>query len=392
MTGIAATALVIPMVLGGVSSVHAQTMTANSQPQATTGTVQPQSQTGTTQSQSQNGQNSQSGQNGQAGNSSSNSQPGSAKHPMTMQQFKQMMAKQQKIMQKAQKAQEKKMLKHATPMFVARGKEVYRIMVDVTKKGATPIMDTQKKYTSVKKYHRIAMRKMNQARRMFAAARRIRGRKARKDAIVKANKQFLMYDRLGSMPTQQQLQQQQKQQAAKAQKQQKGQNTNNTSNNNKPNKPVRKHHARRHHARRRHARKHVIRRHGTRKNRARRSRLARRQGRNRRQVRRSRKGSKNSFTLKFTYLKSKYRRGTANQARRSGFATGPTLDQVNTVFDHYRPNSRRAVVPKNYRIQPNNTTWLVGRHTNNINKITHMRQAYYYNGQIHGWSNIGYRK
>lgn len=97
----------------------------------------------------------------------------------------------------------------------------------------------------------------------------------------------------------------------------------------------------------------------------------------------------NNHGRKQVELTSLYKRGSYKLAKRSGFAKGPTLDKVRTMFDRYKPNDKRAVIPAKYNILPNNTAWLVSHHTNNVNTIANLKNAYFYSPTYHGWTWIG---
>lgn len=90
-----------------------------------------------------------------------------------------------------------------------------------------------------------------------------------------------------------------------------------------------------------------------------------------------------------TLLKSKFKRGNNHKAKKSGFAYGPRENNAFTVFNKYKPNDSRAIVPKHFKVRPDQTVWLVGHHTNSLHKIDRFHDAYYYNGQAKGWADIG---
>lgn len=382
LTGVAAASLIFPVVLGGLNQANAaQTMTPRAANVGTTATMQPSArQTGATMpaNASQTGQNApanaqQTGQNApaQQNGQSNNQQPKNLtpqQKAAQAQQKKQIIAKLM-AMQKKQQAEE---LKKSTPMFVVQGNEVYSMRVIIGKNGsATPIPSTKKKYTSVKRFQKIDRRNLKKGISMMRQAKQISSKKARNIQMNQAKALILKYERVGRLPTQKQEKAQQKA-AAKQAKSNKGRRTTKRS----------------HKRTRRSKRARRTRRNHKRTRKTKRNRIARRINKHRRNAR----SKKNTFTLSFTYLKSKYHQGSNNRAKRSGFAEGPDLGGINTMFNRYKPNDRRAVIPKSYQIKPNDTTWLVGRYTNNTNKINHMRNVYYYNGQTHGWANIGYKK
>lgn len=328
--------------------------------------------TTTTQANGQNNQNGQTpaGANG-ANNQAQNKNQG-PKKPLTPQQKAQLKKQRAAIMKqiKALNAKQRaRMLKVAQPLFLIKGKGkrayVYKMMAVLGKKGqATPVPNTTKKFMPMKKFQRYDIKELSKARVMGMRAKRTRN----KQLMKKANQLFMDFIRIAHMNT--------------PAKNQKSNSNNKAKNNRKINKRSKRYNKRSHRS-------------------------------NKRGRRRSRKSRKNnrhskSFTAKegnnyVKYLKSKYRRGNRKALRRSGFANGSTFSRglIRTMFDRYAPNSRRAVIPRRFRIYKVNlnkgqnqpaTVWLVGRRTRNINKINHMHQAYYYryNKQYGGWANIGY--
>lgn len=299
-------------------------------------------------------------------------------------------AAQKKIMQqlqkqmKAQQAKEKaQMLKTAQSLFLVKGHEVYTVKADITKQGsANPVPGTMKKTMSLRKFAKLQRSEILKANIMARKARLTHNSRKMKAA----QNLFMKYGRVGQIPTKKQQQAQAKR-AAKAQKNSNDNKARRT--NRKSRRVVRRKRGRRVVRRIRH--RHTKLTHKARKN---------------RKIRLINHHAKtfnvNENGHRITLLRSEYKRGNRRAATRSGFANGLVLDQTtHTMFSKYLPNSRRAIVPKNYKIYKVNlnsnnrnqqaTVWLVGRRTNSIKKINNMKQAYYYgyNNRYGGWRNIG---
>lgn len=282
-----------------------------------------------------------------------------------------------KIMMKQANAQRAKALKNSQPSFIIKGNEVYTVRVMAIKNGsAQMIPNTMKRYMSVKRFSRVARKELLRASFMYRRALKIRNKIARNRQIREAYQLYTEYRRVGRI------------QVNKTSQSNKTKKINNRKRNQGQNKrTIRKSHQkinrrRRNKKRKRHAK------------------------RSRRFTKRNRRRPVRSFTVKegnqsVTYLNSLYRRGNKRTARRSGFSNGLTSGNLHVMFNRYRPNDHRAVIPHNYRIYKVNlkhvrgpvTAWVVGRHTNSMKKINHARQAYYYcyNKKYGGWSDVGYQ-